>query len=52
MDYSPPINDGFPILIWQPQATGIGDLVTESNIILYHNPTSGELWISDVRCAT
>jgi len=38
MDYNPPINNGFPILIWQPQSTGVVNLGTKNNINLYPNP--------------
>ena len=39
MDYNPPINNGFPILIWQTnQQTGINDVATGSaTIIAYYS---------------
>jgi len=46
MDYNPPINDGFPILIWQTQTTGIVNLEKESNINLYPNPVKDNFTIS------
>jgi len=49
MDYKQPVNDGFPILVWQPEATGIVNVATDSNITLYPNPTSGKLTITCYR---
>jgi len=46
MDYNPPINNGFPILIWQPQSTGIVNLGTESIIDLYPNPVRDNFTIN------
>jgi hypothetical protein len=46
MDYNPPINNGFPILIWQPQSTGIVNWGTENNINLYPNPVKDNFTIN------
>ena len=48
MDYNPPINNGFPILIWQtnlpPEA--IEENTESSNIKVYPNPTTGQLIVA------
>jgi len=44
MDYNPPINNGFPILMWQ-QTTGIATVTNENEIKLYPNPVSDNLII-------
>ncbi|MDR2058259.1 MAG: T9SS type A sorting domain-containing protein [Dysgonamonadaceae bacterium] len=40
MDYNPPINNGFPILIWQTDriVSGIKDIPSGKDIVLYPNP--------------
>jgi hypothetical protein len=48
MDYNPPINDGFPILIWQTNGTPIKEEnPVNSGITVYPNPTKGELTIDN-----
>ena len=47
MDYNPPINNGFPILVWQSnQTTGIVSLEKESNINLYPNPVQNNFTLN------
>ena len=47
IDYNPPINNGFPILIWQTNLPPeeIEENSENSMITIYPNPTSGELII-------
>ena len=47
MDYNPPINNGFPILIWQTSNPPVNVVETHCNASLrvYPNPTTGQLTI-------
>ena len=46
MDYNPPINNGFPILIWQTnQTSSIEEQKANFDILIYPNPTQDKLTI-------
>jgi hypothetical protein len=47
MDYNTPINNGFPILIWQTGGSGSGiENIEDNSIIIYPNPATEWLMIS------
>jgi len=49
MDYNQPINNGFPILIWETDGTtAIEENPVNSTIKIYPNPTRGEIQVTSL----